>query len=40
MNVQNQHIVLNSNSTGLDIVTSGNSGLYFRDNEDDNKGYI
>jgi len=33
-------MVFNSGSSGLDFSTSGNSGIHFRDNEVDNKGYI
>lgn len=33
-------MVFNSGSSGVDVSTSGNSGIHFRDNEVDNKGYI
>lgn len=33
-------MVFNSGSSGIDVSTSGNSGIHFRDNEVNNKGYI
>ena len=33
-------MVFNSGSSGINVSTSGNSGIHFRDNELDNKGYI